>query len=572
MTQKSEGFPGPSSTIPPRRLSSTPVTDLEGELLLNGGIRFSLPRDGIPRTPRPRARSPSPDEDDDDDQTRRPTHSARRPTKHDSQQAKLIHEGTQSEEKTTRNVGTMHESVQTRNFGHEVQPQSSSTQTPASAKASFMYLERPEPPPTIFDEPRVSPRTPHDYYERPGATTRDRFDRRSPSPPMDDYRYHDEEDLYPRSSTHRRQHTSSPPISYPCIPKLPPDHPRVPMYRSPTSSPPRQSHYSSPGRRSHSATPRHRPRMHSQETDTSLDAMKPRQHAGVQYEPRPTREKGTSISIRLKRPTTPIHRPLDMSKYREPIYSSPYPSLSRRDPRLERNYYIQPTTDDYRQEEEEEEEETPSMHDQSTMADLIVNLDHFTQCDPQPYMADHYVQTTPTLDEYDQRNISDLPEDRSLHQLAGRHSISIPQPVVIQPPTLPRRTHRSPTRPIRDGLDYTGKILEISLHRGQQQRTDSIRHSPPLNIGTEHVITQTPTNEFTIPFETRYVYDSTRSSSVRSRRNGSIIPSAVDPPRTHLYNDHSVRQSRSNGNFYLSSPPPIPLNSSFRINITTDQS
>lgn len=479
---------------------------------------------------------------------------------------KLIHEGTQSEEKSTRNVGTMHESVQTRNFGHEVQPQSTSTQTPASSKASFAYLERPDPPQTIVDEARMSPRQPHDYYDHYTSTARDRFERRTPSPPVNEYRYYDDDDSYPRTDTRNRYHTSSPPISYPCYSKLPPDHPPIPIYRSPTPSPPRQSRFPSPSRRSQSATPRHRPRMHSQETDTSLDAMKSRQHAGVQYEPRPTRDKGTSISIRLKRPTTPIYRP--------PIDTSRYPSLSRRDDHTDRNYYIQPTSDDYyrrRDEyEEEEEEQAPSMHDQSTMADLIVSLDHFTQCEPRPYMADHYVQTTPTADEYEQRLMFDLPEEPLIRQLPGRSSISIPQPFVVQPPTLPRRANRSPTRPKRDGLDYTGKILEVSLHHGQQQRTNSIRHSPPLNIGTEHILHQSPTNEYTIPFETRYVYDSLRSSTGQSRRNSSTMLPTSTPPRTHLYTDNSIRQSQSNGNFYLSSPRPF--NSSFRLNITTDQS
>ena len=464
---------------------------------------------------------------------------------------KLINEGTQSEEKSTRNVGTMHESVQTRNFGNEVQPQSTSTQTPASTKASFAYLERPEPPQTIFDEPRVSPRQPHDYYDRYASTSRDRFERRTPSPPVNEYRYYNEDDL------HRRYRTPSPPISYPCYSQLPLDHP----------SSPRSSRYPSPGRRAQSATPRPRPRMHSQETDTSLDAMKSRQHTGVQYEPRPTRDKGTSISIRVKRPTTPLHRPIDTSRY---------PTLYRRDDRTERNYYIQPTLDDYRRREEEEvneeEEEIPSMHDQSTMADLIVSLDHYTQYEPRPYMADHYVQTTPTVDDYEPRTTFDLPEEPLIRQLAGRSSISIPQPFVVQPPTLPRRSNRSPTRPIRDGLDYTGKILEVSLHHGHQQRTNSIRHSPALNIGTEHILNQSPTNEYTIPFETRYIYDSLRSSIGRSRRNSSNMLPTSTPPRTHLYADNSLRQSRSNGNFYLSSPPPRPFNSSFRLNITTDQS
>jgi hypothetical protein len=310
--------------------------------------------------------------------------------------------------------------------------------------------------------------------------------------------------------------------------------------------------------------------MYSQETDTSLDAMKRQQHIGVQYEPRPTREKGTSPSIRLKKSIPTNYRSIDTS-----IYPTPHSSLPRRHDRFEKPYYIQPTTDNYREEEEEEEEEEerpPSMHDHSTMADLIVNLDHYTQCDSQPYMADHYVQTTPSLDEYEQRNRFDIPEEPYIRQLPSRGSISIPQPVVIQPDSLPRqrRSEHSSTHSKRDGLDYTGKILEVSLHHGRQQRTTSIRNSPLLNIGTEHVLYQPPTTEYTIPFETRYISDSTRSSSVRSRSNSTIVVPVLNSPRTHLFTNNSLRQSRSNGNFFLSTPAPRSLNSLFRVDITTD--
>jgi hypothetical protein len=305
--------------------------------------------------------------------------------------------------------------------------------------------------------------------------------------------------------------------------------------------------------------------MYSQETDTSLDAMKHQQHIGVQYEPRSTREKGTSPSIRSKKPTT-SHRSIDPLRY--PTSQS---SLPRRYDR----YYIQPTTDDYREDEEEEdEEETPSMHDQSTMAELIVNLDHYTQCESQPHMADRYIQTTPTSDENEQGNHFDFPEESDIRQLPVRGSISIPQPVVIQPDSLPRprRSQYSPPRPKRDGLDYTGKMLEVSLHHGQQQRSRSARSSPLLNIGTEHIIHQSPTNEYSIPFETRYVYDSLRSSSYRSRSNSSIILPVLNSPRTHIFTNNPVRQSRSNGNFYLSTAPPRSLSSSFRLNIRANES
>ena len=574
--------------IPPapvvERPDSTTTTDIGQEYVNGGPFGKSKFR---PRTPRPRPPiTERPISDSDSDQEHRPTE-PKHPSKTGVQPVKLIHEGTQSEEKSTRNVGTMHEAVQTRNFGNEVQPQSSSTQTslPAKDKPSFVYIERPEPPtPASFHQPRISSRSPPPFHQPripsrsppplilpPTDTYYDLY-RRSPSPCIKDYSYY-EEDHPPR-----RHHSTSPPppppISYRCTPRLPPGHPPVSFYRPHTPSPSNRSRHLSPiRRRPHSATPRYRPQMHSQETDTSLDAMKYRHHIGVQYEPRSTRETGTSPSVRIKQPIPASYRSMDTS-----IYPAPHSSLPRYRDRIEKSYYIQPTVDhyyydDYEDEEEEEDDLAPSMHDQSTMADLIVNLDHYTQCDSQPYMADHYVQTTSTLDDYDQRDTYDNPEELFVRQLPVRGSISIHQPVVVQPDSLPRprRSHHSPTHPKRDGLDYTGKILEVSLHHGRQERTTSRRDSPLLNIGTQHIVHQTPTDEYTIPFETRYITDSVRSSTLRSRSNSTIVVPVLNSPRTHLFTNNSLRQSRSNGNFFLSSAPPRSLNSLFRLDITTDQ-
>ena len=492
---------------------------------------------------------------------------------------KLVSEGTQSEEKSTRNVGTMHEPTKTRNFGNEVQPQSSSTQTsfPSQKKTPkqvFTYIERPDHTPTTFDEPYPDIRVryiPKDdvCYDRYGSIPHDRSKCRSPSPPPQICHYPCDAQYKVHYTETRRRHSPSspnqqrkiqPPISYrPTTTTIILDRPisrsrtPSPQRRSHTPTPPHRPQYPSPHRRPHSVTPRRRPQMYSQETDTSLDAMKHHQHASVQYEPRPTKEKGTSSSLRAKtRPATQRSLNYDTSRYPE------------------RNYYIQPTTDYYNQDEEEEDEETPSMHDQSTMAELIVSLDHYTQCESQPYMADRYVQTTPVYDEDEQEDEFDLPEESHIRQLPRGGSISIPQPVIIQPDTLPRnrRLPPSPTRAKRDGLDYTGSVIELPIRHGQQQRTTSMLNSPVLNIGTENFIRQSPNNEYTTPFETRYVYGSDRSSI----NNRPRIISTLNSPRTHTYSNSPVRQSKSNGNFYLSTAPPRSLNSSFHLDITTNDS
>ncbi|CAF3444717.1 unnamed protein product [Rotaria socialis] len=610
----------------PRRPSSTPPTDLDDEFIeprpnFGPGKRF-------PNTPRPKR-----DRRDDDSDSIIGNRSPNRQPKIDTQKSKLIDESTQSEEKLTRNVGTMHEPVQTRNFGNEVQPQSSSTQTtflPAkkTPKTDYSFIERPEPRPIKYDDDddyypdrRSSPiprqPTPRVIYDDPYDIILHQYIKcRTPSnsPPRRetiDYVYdghypacyetpYDDYTVLPEDTRHSHRPRSRPPPSAysPCT---------IVTHRSRTSSPPPQHRHivtpspshpvrcpSSP-RRPRSATPRRRVQMHSQETDTSLDAMKRKHHTGVQYEPLSTREKGTTPSLRMRKPPT-NHRSttLDASIYSQHRYPIPHSTIPLDFNRSRRTHFHQPptTTYDYREhrnqsscndyddsgEEEEEEDEIRSMHDQSTMAELLVYLDHYTQCESQPFMADRYIQTTPTVDDNDNEhgNTFENGEESFIRQLPRSGSISIPQPIIIQPDTLPRRRQPqpqpSPTRPKRDGLDYTGNILEVSLHQGQLQRTASIRDSPLLNIGTENILNQPVAHEYATPFETRFIYESDSLSTLGSRKNGSMIAPVLNSARTHMFTQSPVRQSRSNGNFYLSTAPSRSSNSSIRVDITAEKS
>ena len=203
------------------------------------------------------------------------------------------------------------------------------------------------------------------------------------------------------------------------------------------------------------------------------------------------------------------------------------------------------------------------------MADLIVSFDHYTQCDPQPHMADRYMQTVPTRDNFAEHEMSiNFPEEEDVRQLPGNRSIDLRPPTIVQPPTLPRprRSHQSPTRTKRDGIDYTGGNLEVSLHRAQQRRMTSRENSPLLNIGTERILRQPSMNEYAVPFHSpQYIEEDDSGSSTRGRRRtASLARNEAEP-------DHSpVRQSRSNGNFFLTSPPIRSVNSSFRLQVTRD--
>ncbi|CAF1081764.1 unnamed protein product [Rotaria sordida] len=600
-----------SHIIPSR--PSTPPTDMDEEINKN--------RRRPPKTPKPhRGRRPD-DYDESDSMSDR-----------DKKKPKLVNESTQSDI-PTRNVGTMHDPIKTRNFGNEVQPQSSSTQTSFPTckkppKPIYTFIERPIPVEPTYDESDLGTRIccqsqhiPRDvYYDLYDTKPHEYPPHRSPSPRQtSDYIYDghyqpccrtqfkdhpiSSEDYY-HCQKRRRHSPPSPPPPIVLRPITIPTHDRIliPTPRSRTSlSPPHRSRKSSPQYRSHtptpsshrihypspsarrprSATPRHRPPMHSQETDTSLDAMRKQHHTGVQYEPRSTQEKGTTPSIRIrKQPTTQRSTTFDPSICCQQKYST----CPKEYDHSQKQYYIQPIIyDNYiehevedDEEEEDYEDEIPSMHDQSTMAELLIYLDHYTQCESQPFMTDRYIQTTPTADDNEQRNIYDYTDESFIRQLPGSGSICIHQPAVIQPDSLPRRCqlYPSPTRPKRDGLDYTGNNLEVSLHHGLQ-RVASVRDSPLLNISTENVINQLTPQEYVTPFETRFIYESDSSSTTKSRNNGSIILPVLNSARTHVFTRNSAHQSKSNGNFYLSNGQPSPqrsTNPSFRINITTDKS
>ncbi|CAF1093146.1 unnamed protein product [Rotaria sp. Silwood1] len=638
-TKTGDGSDTIHSGLTPRRPSSTPPTDLDAETRNGSGRQH--PRPTYPRTPRP-PHDNQMDGNYDSDTTSEPTRRIP-PSIVESKKPKLIDGFTQSEERPTRNVGTMHEPIQTRNFGNEVQPQSSSTQTsyPSHIKPSkepFTFIERREPieaPCTnYYPDSRIcgSPQhVPDDvYYDLYDKKPHEHIERRSPSPspprqttdyiydghyhPCYHTQYKDHSHHQPISSDDydrsQRSRTYSPPLPPSVILHRPitiPTHDRIltpthrtrtasspqqrprkpsPQYRCHTPTPSRPSRHVSPNRRPRSTTPRHRPHMHSQETDTSLDAMRKQHHTGVQYEPRSTQEKGTTPSIRTRiQPINQRSTTINSSIYYQEKYPTAHPTLTRDYDRSRQQYCRKPPNyDDYiedycrhneeDEEEEEDEDETPSMHDQSTMAELIVYLDHYTQCESQPFMADRYIQTTPIVDENEQRNIPDYADESFIRQLPRSGSISIQQPMIIQPDSLPRRqpSRPSPTRPKRDGIDYTGNNLEVSLHHGLQ-RVSSIRDSPLLNIGTQNVLNQPIANEYVTPFETRFIYESDTTSSMRSRSDRSVLVPVLNSARTHLFTRSPPRQSKSNGNFYLSTAPPSrSTNSSLRIDIATDKS
>ncbi len=442
--------------------------------------------------------------------------------------------------------------------------------------------------------------------------------RRSPSPPIQKH----------ISTSTSRQHTASPPSQR--LSRQLQRSPSPPSSRHHISSstklhrtslPPDEHRSTSPNNRHHSPLSpsknysrktKDRRRMVSAETDTSLDGMKPQQHRGSQPESPSTREYGTTTNTEGKHPTQTSYSTnpntrasiaqyetlnSSLPKRQDYTITSPYQdndNLLRNDqpPSTRKNYRLRPVQDDSNV---NNYEQIPSKHDESISAEYTRSFDRPKEYTSKPFTGDRHYQASPTFEQRsdeEEQHISitftdDGSNEKFFRDLPTGGSISIPKSTVIEPDTLPRShgQNKSPTHQKHDRVQYREKIAESPLRHGQQ-RIASIGDSPPLNFGSENILYQSPNNEFTTPFETRYVHDTddefgTANNDIRSstlkrdglrpRNNRILLLPVINSSRTYVFEKQAlpgnhVRQSRINGNFYLATSPTLhSLNSSFQV-------
>ncbi len=399
------------------------------------------------------------------------------------------------------------------------------------------------------------------------------------------------------SSSTKLHHTPSPPVEY----RSTSPHDR---HRPPSSTP-----------ANYSRKTKDRPRMVSTETDTSLDGMKPQQHRGVQPEPPSTREYGITTNGEKKyspqasqSPNRNTRSPYSqyqtlnssLPKRQDYITISPYHDNYKvlrddQSPSTRKNYRLRPVQNDFYA---DNYEEIPTKHDGYISPEYNRSFDRPKEYISKPFTGDHYQRTSPTAEprsDEEEQNITvnlneEIPNEEYMNELPSGGSISIRSTTVIQPDTLPRSygQNKSPRHQKYDRVDNRTKITESPLHHSVQ-RINSVHDSPVLNIGTEKIIYQSPDNEFTVPFKTRYIRDlndgsnefttnnnSIRSSTLkrddlRSRSNRILLLPVINSARTYVFEKqvlpaNYIRQSRTNGNFYLATSPPLrSLNSSFQI-------
>ena len=375
----------------------------------------------------------------------------------------------------------------------------------------------------------------------------------------------------PPSHRHPRpaQRSNSPPISRHYVSSSPPRRSPSPQtgYRSPL--PPRDD-----SRRS-----KYQPQKVSIATDTSIDRLSSRQHQPSQSDSPSTREFGTSTSPVLgnhqRRPSYTDYQKLDSNP---PKHQDHYKSSrDNQPPSTRKNYRLRPKANDSYT---NNYEEIPAKNDESNSSPYIRAFDRTKEHSPKPFSDDRRRPAeSPTTarrfdeEQYPKTTINDeTTNDNDIRELPADGSISIRSTSLIQPDSIPRSRgqKKSPAR--------------IPLFHGEQRMTPPRRDSSLLNFGTTHFQHQSPMNEIAMPLNIRYLSEpddefatdnfnirtsTWKRDALRDKANRILLLPVLNSSRTYVFEkqplpERQLRQSRTNGNFYLATSPPLrSLNSSF---------
>ena len=407
---------------------------------------------------------------------------------------------TQSEQISTKNVGTMHEPVRTSSVAAGPGKQSLSTQT----SDSFEQVE------SLSHHSQCSLLAKNDNQYR--TSFRNHSDREYSidyfSPPHN----------LPLRSTRYPSSMSSEHHSRQVMKKQ-----YDPLYTSKygtSASPPNHSLSEKNSRKSKT----------SKETDTSLDNPKSSQHQDFLSEPKSIRENEITSSLQT---ISPAKNKLSPSSYATSLgskYSRSHLPLSTVDDNQQKEFISEPISNETKQQTNLNSSIEVSIKNHTEKLPCIDNTEWLSQICTQP------------------------------------HTIS---------PSLSQ--HYKPSFDHRHDHSSSGdKNIKLTPQRAQQNLISSTStYSPILNIGTQNVIYQSPDKEFATPFEEHYVdepeYDfifdndpicssTLKRGDLRSRNKTTLLLPVINSSRTYVLERQSlqskhVRQSRTNGNFYLATSP-----------------
>ena len=453
--------------------------------------------------------------------------------------------------------------------------------------------------------------SPDNRYRSPSPSTRYRFSSpqrhhsRSPSPKK-----------YSSTSTHRhpqvsppsqRRSRSSQRSTSPTFSKRP-----IPSQLHRTPSPPfeyrsiRPDDREVPRSKADSRQRKDRPKMVSAGTNTSLDDIRPSPHRDHRSQSPPTRKYDRSTSIERQHPSQSnhsnnFHRRSPTSDYQK-LDNNPlrYPDYTKqesveRNHRVTRDYEPTSTRKNYRLRPDSNDtfpnnyEENPSKHNESSSSPLIHSSERPKEYTPKIYADDRHRSVSPSRSHRSDRNEQypeEFPNEKYLRELPKGGSVSIPSVAVVQPETIPRsHEQKKPSAPSIQNHFNSNKPIP-QLHRAHERQSSADGNSLLLNFATPRITHQSFPEEVAIPFDVRYIQEPERRFSdhnlhrrsstlkrddLRARSNQIVLLPVLNSSRTHILEKQSfrgshLRQSRSNGNFYLAASPTLhQFNSSSNI-------
>lgn len=318
-----------------------------------------------------------------------------------------------------------------------------------------------------------------------------------------------------------------------------------------------------------------RPRMVSAGTDTSLDGIRSSSR-------RDHRSRSTSIERQYpsqsnysngfhRRSPTSDYQKLDSHPLKHADNTNQEFSGDNEQSSTAKRYRLRPTRND-----------SYTNNRESSSSPLNRSFNRPKEYTPKIHTDDHHRRSVSSSksrrSERDDRYLDNLPDERYLQELPKGGSVSIPSTTVIQPETIPRgrEPKKSSAPPIQDHFDRNRQIPQKPIHHAHERQASSDGSCRLLNFATRSFTHQPTADEVAIPFNIRYVHEGDeefsmndpylRSSTwkhddLRTRTNQIVLLPVLNSSRTHILEKQTLRggqhlrQSQTNGNFFLATSP-----------------
>ncbi|CAF1229518.1 unnamed protein product [Adineta steineri] len=114
------------------------------------------------------------------------------------------------------------------------------------------------------------------------------------------------------------------------------------------------------------------------------------------------------------------------------------------------------------------------------------------------------------------------------------------------------------------------------IHYAEQKQIPPVTEPRPLHFGTQNIITHPPNNEVATPIEKEIIYERNRSftfnnhENLNSKKRPLFLMPVINSSRTYVVEkqtppDNTIRKSRINRNFFLANPPTLrPLRKTYQ--------